>query len=503
MRSVLVVPFALALLAGCPHPAPPAPVAPPPPAEPAAPALAPTRLSAPAPTAPRPFTLPEAHVGNLSNGVAVYVVENHEAPLVTVRMTFRGVGLADPPGKEGLAAVAASLMNQGAGAYDAEAWDKELRKLGTSLGFSAGAENATAEMTTLTRNLGPSIDRMKDLVLAPRFDANEWQLLARRTEDAVKARRSDPASTAAWVLDKVTWGEVYKGRKLDEASLKRMTTKDMLAWHHKFLVPQHCAIFVGGDTTLNEVLPMLDARFGGWKAVNGSGKLPVVTAPPAPATTTLTLVDKPGAAQSVIVGDAYVGKPADPAYFPLVVANYGMGGQFMSRINLNLRENKGYTYGARSGIGYDLGGTQFSTSAPVVADKTVPALVELVKELRGPGADAPITDAEVKNAEGGILMSRPLKFEQPAYLLGQLEQVWTYALPPDWITAYESRIRAVDAASAGAAWKSSIPLDHLHMVIVGDMASLRAGLTEQAHAWGWTVEERDVDGRPVAPAGAK
>lgn len=503
MRSVLSLPIALTLLVGCPHEVPPAPApveAPPAPAEPA---LAPTRLIAPTPSAPRPFTLPQAHVGNLSNGVAVYVVENHEVPLVTVRMTFRGVGLADPPGKEGLAAVAASLMNQGAGSYNAEAWDKELRKLGTSLGFGAGSENATAELTSLTRNLGPSIDRLKDLVLAPRFDAGEWQLLARRTEDAVKSRRSDPASTAGWVLDKVTWGDAYKGRKLDESTLARMTTKDMLAWHHKFLIPQHCAIFVGGDTTLTEILPMLDARFGGWKAVNGSGKLPTVVAPAAPAVTTLTLVDKPGAAQSVIVGDAYVGKPSDPSYFPLMVANYGMGGQFMSRINLNLRENKGYTYGARSGIGYDLGGTQFSTSAPVVADKTVPALAELMKELRGPAADAPITDAEVKNAEGGILLSRPLKFEQPGYLLGQLEQVWTYGLPPDWISGYEARVRAVDPASAGAAWKASIPLDHLRFVVVGDMATLRAPLTEQARAWGWAVEERDVDARLVTPAGAK
>ena len=335
-------------------------------------------------------------------------------------------------------------------------------------------------------------------MLKPRFDKKEWALLSKRTMDAVIARRSDPTATANWVLDKVVYGEAYKGRKLDEKSLMRITPKDMREWQQKFLIPQHAAIFIGGDVTLTEVLPMLEARFGGWKAASYSGKLPQVTPPAAPKASSLTLVDKPGATQSVILGSGYVGKPSDPAYFALTVANFGVGGQFMSRINLNLREEKGYTYGARSSVGYDLAGTQFQTSAPVFADKTVPALVELVKELRGPASDRPVTDTEVKNAQGGLLMARPLKFEQPGYLLGQLENVWTYALPADWITSYETRVRAVDPVTAGAAWSTSVHPDQLRFVIVGDLQKLGPALTEQAKTWGWTVETRDVDGKLVA-----
>lgn len=486
----------LALIA-CHH-EPPAPVVVPTPV--VTPTLLPTRQVAPGPAEARPFTLPEAKVGNLSNGIAVYVVENHEAPLVSVRLSFRNVGLADPVGKEGLATMAAALMNQGAGSYDAEAWDKELRRLGTSLAIGAGAENATAELSALKRNLGPSLDRLKDLVLTPKFDKAEWAIMSKRTMDAVKARRSDPASTASWVLDKVVYGEAYKGRKLDEKSLMRISPKDMREWQQKFLIPQHAAIFVGGDVTLTEVLPMLDARFGKWKAPAYSGKLPVVVAPAAPKATVITLVDKPGAAQSVIVGMGYVGKPADPGFFALSVANHGIGGQFMSRINLNLREDKGYTYGARSAISYDLAGTQFQTSAPVVAGKTVPALVELVKELRAPGVDRPVTEVEVKNAQGGMLMARPLKFEQPGYLLGQLENVWTFGLPADWITAYDARVREVDATSAEASWTAAIHPDQLRFVIVADLATLAGPIGEQAGAWGWTIETRDVDGKLIPPA---
>jgi predicted Zn-dependent peptidase len=500
--DLLLVPAFLLplLLTGCPHEVAPPPVVE---AVPVVPTLAPTRLAAPGPTAARPFILPEAAVGTLSNGVTVYVVENHEAPLVSVRMSFRGVGLVDPAGKEGLASMAAALMNQGAGPYNAEAWDKELRRLGTSLGISAGNDNATAELTSLKRNLAPSLDRLKDLVLTPQFDKTEWQLLSKRTEDGVKSRRSDASGTASWVLDKVVWGETYKGRKLDEASLARISIKDMAAWQRGFLTPQNCAIFVGGDVTLAEVLPMLEARLGSWKAARGAGKIPAVVAPAMPSATTLTLVDKPGASQSVIVGMGYIGRPSDPAFFPLTVANFGIGGQFMSRINLNLRENKGYTYGARSSVGYDLAGTQFSASAPVVADKTVPALVELIQELRGPANGKPITDAEVANAQGGMLMARPLKFEQPGYLLGQLEVVWSYGLPADWVSGYDARVRAVDAASAEAAWTSTVSTDHLRFVIVGDLASLQAPLTEQAKSWGWTVETRDVDAKLVSGASAK
>ena len=479
-------------LPACQHKAPPAPAVAV--AVPVVPTVAPTRLTAPGPTAPRPFTLPEAKTATLSNGVSIYVVESHDVPLVSVRMTFRGVGLADPVGKEGLAALSAALMNQGAGSFDAEAWDKELRRLGTSLGISAGSENATAELSSLKRNLPASLDRLKDLVLTPRFDKKEWDLLSSRTRDAVKSRRSDASSTAGWVLDKVVYGEAYKGRKLDEKTLMRMSPGDMRVWRTKNLVPQSCAIFIGGDVTLEEIQPLLEARFGTWKAL-APAKSPVVEQPVAPSAATLTLVDKPGATQSVIVGAGYVGRPQDPGYFPLIVANYGMGGQFMSRINLNLREDKGYTYGARTSVGYDLAGTQFQTSAPVVADKTVPALVELVKELRGPLETRPVTDLEVQNAQGGLLMARPLKFEQPGYLLGQLELVWSFGLPADWITAYEAKVRAVDAGAASGAWKGVINPDKLRYVIVGDLASIGPAVREQAAAWGWSVETRDVDAK--------
>ncbi len=490
-----LAPIVLLALAACHHAAPPPPpvvVAPP---VPAVPTLAPTRLTAPGPTAIRPFTLPEAKVGTLSNGVSVYVVENHEVPLVSLRMTFAGVALADPAGKEGLAVMAAALMNQGAGTYDAEAWDHELRRLGTSLGFSAGAENATAEMSSLTRNLPSSLDRLKDLVLSPKFDSKEWGILSSRTADSVRSRRSDPSSTASWVLDRVVYGDAYKGRKLDEKSLARITPADMKAWRAAAVVPQRCAIFVGGDVTLDQIQPLLEARFGEWKAAKAPAKVPSVTAPAALAHTVLTLVDKPGASQSVIVGMGYVGHPQDPDFFPLLVANYEIGGQFMSRINLNLREDKGYTYGARSSLSFDLAGALFQTSAPVVADKTVPALVELEKELHGPLLDRPLTTVEVQNAQGGLTLGRPLKFEQPAYLLGQLENVWAYSLPADWVSGYEKRVLGVDSTSAEAAWVATIKPDSLHYVIVGDLAKIGTDLKAQAAAWGWTVETRDVDAK--------
>lgn len=476
----------LALAACAPKVTPPA--APVEPAAPAAPAVRPTRLQAPGPTAEHPWTLPAPAVGTLSNGIPVYVVENHEVPIVDVHLSWRGGSNTDPKGKEGLASATMDMLARGAGTYDAEALTRAAKKLGTNIESQGGVDAASVALSALTRNLAPSLDLLSTVVNAPTFPEKEWTLLHKQYDDSITSRRQDPTSTAWTVLGRVVYGESYQGRFAVERSLAAIRTSDMKAWRKAWLVAPNASIYVGGDTTLAEILPMLEARFG---RMTKTGKAaPAVPAPTTPTTPTITLVDKPGAAQSVIVATRYLGRPTDPGYADLYVANAAWGGMFTSRLNMNLREDKGYTYGARSSIGYDAVGARWSVSAPVQSDKTLPSLQELFAELAAPGKDRPFTDAEIAAAKGSILNGYPLPFESPGALLGLLDDVRLYGLGDTWVDQWLPRVQAVTAASAQAAWATQATGAGLRYVVVGDAAKLREPLA----TLGFTVEERDADG---------
>lgn len=487
--TALLILAALGLAA--PRSAPPPPPGPVVVAEP--PPLPPTRVRAPAALPERAFAMPEVHSATLSNGIPVHVVENHEVPLAFVRVTFRGGGLADPDGKEGLARVTMDMLAKGAGDLDAMGMSAALKRLGSGLETSGGTDGASIAVSSLTRNLGRTLDLLASVWTEPTFPEAEWDLLRRQLLDEVKYRRSDPNAIGWHVLNGVVHGPTYLGRAMDEASLASIRVKDMRKWRKTWLVPAGASIFVGGDVTLAQVLPELEARFGG---LGGKARaLPEVVPPMPPPEPVLTLVDKPGAAQSVVLAARYAGRPADADYTAFVLANQAMGGMFTSRVNMNLREEKGYTYGARTSVSYNLGGTLWTASAPVKSAVTVEAVKELVAELSGPRGAEPLTDDELAVARGALVNAWPLRFEGPGYLLGQMESVWRYGLPEGWIDGFVDRVRKVDVATAQAAWNARVDPRTLRFVVVGDAASLRAPLSQL----GMRLEERDVDGNLIEP----
>lgn len=485
MRTPVLL--ALALTACAPKPAPPAAVEPVG-AAPAAPPVRETRLRTPEPLAEHPWQLPAAAVGTLSNGVPVYVVENHEVPMVQVRLTFAAGSLTDPAKKEGLAAATVAMMTRGAGPYDVDGLNKALKRLGTDFGAGAGSDDTSFSISTLASNLDPSLDILSTVLAAPTWPAAEWTLLKKQYADGITARREDPNAKGRTVLDVVTWGSTYEGRVVTEKTLGALSIADMKAWRTQWLTASNAAIYVGGDTTLADIQPRLEARFG--KLAKGGKTAPPVVAPAPAEKPTLTLVDHPGATQSIVLASRYLGRPTDPGYADLLVANAAWGGMFTSRLNMNLREDKGYTYGARSSLAYDLGGVRWTVSAPVQSDKTIESLQEIQKELAAPKAGRPLTDEEIAAAKGSILNGYPLPFENPGRLLGLLGDVRRYNLGDAWISAWIPHIQAVTTASAQAAWASRADGTGLRFVVVGDAAKLR----EPLGALGFVVEERDADG---------
>ncbi len=474
----------LALILACaPKPVPVVEAPPPAPVEHVPPA--------PTPLPARSFLVPSVAEGKLKNGARVALVENHEAPLVSVTLSFAAGGLADPAGKTGLAAATLDLMNEGAGKRDAVGISAELRRLGASLGTSSGTDGSSLSVSCLRDKLEPTLDLLADVLLRPTFPEKDWSRIKQLWIDDLSAARASPARIADRVMNRVLFGESYRGRRYDEASLAKIGVKDMKAWHKANLSPAQTVVLVGGDTTLAEVVPLLDARLGAW--TTPPPRLPTRPATPPLSATTVHLVDKPDAPQSVIRAAAYVARPGDPDWMALSVANTAIGGQFASRINLNLREKQGFTYGARTSLGYDLAGGSWGFSSNIRTDATGPALVELFKELREARGERPLADNEVEEGRGAAINGYALRFETPDYLLGQVDAMWTYELPADWVSAYLDRARSVTTARAQTAFSSRVDPDKLAVVVVGSAAAVRP----QVEALGLPVVLHDVDGNVI------
>ena len=473
------------------------PKTPPPAPTPPAPVVEDTswRKTPPTPLAPRPFAVPDAASGALSNGLAVSVVSNHEVPKVYVTLSFRDGGWTDPKDRPGLASVSMDMLNEGAGDMSAEQLSLALRRLASDLSTSAGSDGATITLSTLKKNLEPSLDLLALVLTKPTFPASEWEILRSQRVADLATELEDPGALSRRAFWRTLLGPTYLGLFPTEASYKAMKIADMKAWTSAHLRPDRGVAMVGGDITLAEIQPMLESRLKGWTA---KGKAPAGTPPTAsqlkaPEKTTIYLVDKPGASQSVLRFGRPVGDRTAPDHDAFQLANDAIGGMFTSRVNMDLREQKGYTYGARSYSFSSYVSDVWLATTNVRADSTVDSITEVLKILRGSLSDQPLTAAELDTARGSSLGSFPLSFETPGSLLGGLTDIWRYGLPNDWIKGYPDRLRAVTLETANAAWKARIDPDKLVIVVVGDAASLRTGLG----TLNLPIVELDRDGNPL------
>ncbi len=457
-----------------------------------APKVPPHRLITPEPLAPRAFQAPATATGTLSNGLQVIVVENHEVPLVWVNLYADRGNYVDPADKPGLAAVTMDMLNEGAGTYDAAGLSKAASALASSLSTSAYDDVSMVSIRSLVKNLGPTLDLMATVLRNPTFPEADWELMRKRRLADLAAARNNPRSIHSRVWDRLMYGNAYKGHIRTEEAYGSITTADMRAWHAAHLSPATTRIYVGGDTTLAEVMPLLEARLGDWAATSG----PLTPPSPMPEradATHIVLVDKPGAPQSVVkVGQRVSTRKAED-FFPAMMANTCYGGMFIARLNMNLREDKGWTYGARSSIRHSLLDGVWSAGAAVKTDTTADSVSEILRELKESQGDNPFTQAELDGMRGGLLGKRPLRFESSHYLLGQTRDIWIYDLPKDWVTSYPEHIRGVSLESAQTAWGKWIDPKKLTILVVGDAKTIRPGL----EALGLPISQVNADGDPV------
>ena len=418
----------------------------------------------PAPT----LTLPPATERTLPNGLRVVVVEQHELPLVDAVLVVRSGGEADPAGREGLATLTAALLDEGTATRSALAIADQAAYLGITLSTGAAWDASQVALHAPVAQLDSALALMADVVTRPSFPAADFERLKReRATGLLQLRDVGPAiADRAFAQAVFAAGHPY-GRPLGgtEASTRAIGRDDVRRFYETHWRPDNATLVVVGDVTPDDVQARLARALGGW--TRGSAvPAPVAPATPAAGATRVVLIDKPGAPQSSVrIGLPGVAR-TDPDYFPLLVMNTILGGSFTSRLNQNLRETRGYTYGAGSGLAMRRGAGAFQASAEVTGTKTDSALVEFLKELRAIADTVPT--AELEKAKQYLVLQMPGDFETTGDIAGQLVPLVVYGLPLGYYDRYAQQVRAVTQADVQRVARRVVDPARLAIVVVGD-----------------------------------
>jgi zinc protease len=435
--------------------------------------------SARPPLGPVPkLDLPEPQRFTLANGLDVVVLEKRDVPLVQVNLQLGAGSVRDEVGKTGVAAMTATMLDEGAAGKSALELADAFEMLGARFGVGAGVHTASVSLRVPVDRLSDAIALMADVVLRPDFPANELERLRTEALTSLIRRHDEPNAIAGALFDETLFGEAHPyGRDVDEASLRALAVADLEAFHDRFYRPDGATLFVVGAIPPADARRIAEGAFGGWQR---SGATPPAAIPAAPqvAGRTIYLVDKPGAVQSVVaIGRIGVAR-TNPDVYALEVLNTILGGSFTSRLNQNLREDKGYTYGASSVFDFAVAPGAFRAGAAVQTQSTGPAIAEFMNELNR--ILEPIPEEEVDRARKNLAMSFIQGFQATSQIAGQLADVEEHGLPADYLDRYVDRIMAVTKADVERVAAKYLDPANVAIVVVGD----RSAIEEQIRALG-------------------
>jgi zinc protease len=450
-------------------------------------------VAGPTPT----FEVPDIHRRTLDDGLEMAVLSRDDLPLVSLRLVLHSGTSAEPAELEGLATMTGDLHLEGTKKRDKFELRSALENLGTDLEVSVGTDRSVFRMTSLSNRLDESLGLLAETVLQPAFPAENFEDLQRRKLLDLRQSSENPRFVSSRVARRVIYGEGHPYARTGtgtEATLGALTLDDVRDFSSRHYVPGNATLVVVGDVSLDELEAAWNRHFGGW--TGGAPERPDLPAPPLPESRTIWLVDKPGDTQSTIaMGHPTISRSSD-AWERLVVANRVLGGSFSSRVNLNLREDKGWTYGARSRIDPAVGPGMFTAGGRIQRDYTDESLLEFFSELEGLAkGTAPITPDELQFAKDALVLGYPQDFETNGELAGALADQAVYGLPDDDFARYPERIAAVDRDMANATARELLHPDHMHVVIVGDLEKIEEPL--RALDLDAEIRYADREGRPL------
>ena len=440
-------------------------------------AQAPDRSKPPVPGPAPAVKLPAVQKRQLTNGLPVWIVELHEVPVVQVNLVVTSGSADDPVGKYGVASMTTAMLINGAGSRSALDIADAIDFLGASLETTSGSDATAVRLHTPVAKLADALPIMADVALRPAFPKDEIERLRQDRLTSIIQARNDPGSVAGLAFSRVLYGTGHRfGTAImgTAATIRAMTADDLRAFYAARFRPDNATLLVVGDVAANKVLSLLEPQFGKWKPQGAATPHVTLPQPRAAGPREVYLVDMPGAPQSQIrIG--WVGVPrSTPDFFHIQIMNTVLGGAFSSRLNLNLREDKGYTYGASSTFDMRVAAGPFSAAAGVQTDKTAESLKEFFKELNG--ILQPIPAEELARARNYVALRFPERFETTGDISANLETVVTYHLPNDYFSTYVQNIQSVTAADAQRVAQKYIQPDRLAVVVVGDQKVIEPGI---------------------------
>jgi zinc protease len=447
--------------------------------------------------APETLNLPPMQKTTLSNGLKVVLAERHAAPVVNFSMMVDSGYASDSLALPGVASLSLRMLEEGTPTRGSLKIGEEFESLGANYSANTNLDGAFVQLNALKATMPRALDVYADIVLHPAFPQNELERLKKDQLAAIQREKTNPNAMALRVIPSLLYG---KGHAYSlpmsgtgtEASVARITQADLVNYHRTWFKPNNATLLVVGDTTLAEVTPLLEKAFGGWKPGEVPKKNVVEVAQPAK--TVVYLMDRPGSQQSVIYGVQLAPPRNSPDTVQLGVVNTIFGGSFSSRINMNLREDKHWSYGVGSQLPPAVGQRLYLSSSPVQTDKTRESLHELVMEYANVAGGKPITTAELQDAQTNATLGLPGSFETAGQLSSAYSTILQYKLPENYFNTYTGTVMAMTPAQANALAARTIMPGKLVWVVVGDMSKVEAGIREMKLG---EVRKIDVDGNPV------
>ena len=448
------------------------------------------RKTAPAPLAPKPFNIPQPFETELKNGLRVIIFEEHRLPIVSFRLAFRTGDINDPPNGNGLNSAMASMLMQGTATRTSRDIAEESERLGASVNAGSSADNTIVSASTLSIYSSEILKLLAEIVLQPSFPEDELGLYKENTIKSLQFQRSQADFLADEQTARIVYGShPYSSVAPAPEEIEKLTREDLIRFHKKRLIPNNALLIVVGDVERENLLNQLNELFGGWE--KGEIENMEFVTPPVRNERTLTIVDRAGSAQSNIVLSNVAIERNNPDYFPVIVMNQILGAGASSRLFMNLREEKGYTYGAYGRFDSHRLAGSFEATAEVRSAVTGDSLKEFFYELERI-RDEKVLEEELQDAKNFLMGVFPLRAETQEGLTNLIVAQKLYDLPDDYLQTYREKVSGVTIEDVQRVANKYVHPDKIAMIIVGDAEEI----LKQVKTYTTNIEIFDTEGKP-------
>ena len=457
------------------------------------------RAKAPSAAAASKLSLPIPTTFKLANGLSVYVMEQHQLPVVATHLIVLSGSDANPPDRPGLASFTAAMLTEGTKHRSAPQIADDAAQIGTTLHSSSTNDFSDVTIDTLTQNLGSALDLVADVTLNPKFDPVEIDRVRKLRQTQLLQLKDDPVRLGFRAFRKVVYGGGHPYGYLEigtEKANQQITREEMMKFWQSGYAPGNSALVLTGDVNVQQARVLAQQYFGGWTGDTNKHLPPPVNTK---TTRAIYIVDKPAAPQTFLFAGGIGAPRSTPDYVPLEVMNNALGGLFSSRLNMNLREQHGYTYGAFSVFAYRRGPGLFGAGGSIRTDATAPALHETLSELERIRT-APLSAEELKFAKGSFSLSLAGYFETTDFTSNAVGDIFTYDLPLDYYNRLPAQIEKVNAEDVQRVANAYIHPQSAVVVAAGDRSKIEPELEKLSIG---PVRVLDPEGNPLPEAAAK